>query len=217
MIKLITFDCYGTLVDTAPFYEAAGEIGVQHQIDRGLFQKAFELYEDRMMYGEYFMPYEQVIEQALRYCAHDFNYEYENADLTQMLTVQANLKVFPEVIDFLKTMKAKGIQLGIMTDASLPILKQNLAQIPVEFDYLYTSDQLNCYKPTLNFFGQVADQLTATNEEHLHIAAGYWWDIIPCQRLNWQRIWVNRKQAQALPTTVMQHEVADLTAAIDLI
>ena len=74
MIKLITFDCYGTLVDTAPFYEAAGEIGVQHQIDRGLFQKAFELYEDRMMYGEYFMPYEQVIEQALRYCAHDFNY-----------------------------------------------------------------------------------------------------------------------------------------------
>ena len=52
MIKLITFDCYGTLVDTAPFYEAAGEIGVQHQIDRGLFQKAFELYEDRMMYGE---------------------------------------------------------------------------------------------------------------------------------------------------------------------
>lgn len=114
-------------------------------------------------------------------------------------------------------MKEKGIQLGIMTDASLAILKQNIAQMPVEFDYLYTSDQLNCYKPKLAFFSQVADQLTVTNEEHLHIAAGYWWDIIPCQRINWQRIWVNRNQAESLPTTPMQHEVADLTTAIALI
>ena len=54
MNKILTFDCYGTLLDTSNLYAYIQKIGDKKG---GFGKKAVEIfhnYEDRLMYGEYF-------------------------------------------------------------------------------------------------------------------------------------------------------------------
>ena len=68
MDKVLTFDCYGTLLDTQPLYDYIGAVAETNGLPK---EKAIEIfcnYEDRLMYGEEFIPYDKLLFEILTYC-----------------------------------------------------------------------------------------------------------------------------------------------------
>jgi 2-haloacid dehalogenase len=80
-----------------------------------------------------------------------------------------------------------------MSNSDDDIISYNAKSIGVPFKHIFTAEQLRCYKPSIRFFEHVHRALHVDSQNHTHIAAGFWWDIIPGKKLHWRRIWVNRR------------------------
>ena len=115
--------------------------------------------------------------------------EYKN-----IIDIHKNFKPFPDVIKNLKELKAKGYKLFLMSNTIHSIMKCNLNSLENVFDGVFTAEDTKCYKPNLKFFEYVEKHIGFDRSEHCHIAKGYWWDIVPCSKLGWRKIWVNRQK-----------------------
>lgn len=72
--KILTFDCYGTLLDTKPLTELIKKIAVTHGLNGERANAIFTAFEDRLMYGEdHYIPFDELIAEDLRYCDSALN------------------------------------------------------------------------------------------------------------------------------------------------
>ena len=63
----ITFDCYGTLLDTRPIRTQFMTFSARHGIDGQAAWHQFESWEDRLMYGETTLPFTTLLKRDLQY------------------------------------------------------------------------------------------------------------------------------------------------------
>ncbi|MCO7126429.1 HAD hydrolase-like protein [Sporolactobacillus shoreicorticis] len=209
MAELLTFDCYGTLIDTAPFWKELKKIAEENGIDKSSLVTTYVNYEDRLMYGEgLFTVYSDIIYKTLQYCEMELNSGKLTDQYERLIKVHKELSPFPEVITTLKSLKSKGYQTSVMSNSDWDIMRSNLESLKNDFDSIYLAEDLHAYKPQLSFFEQVQNELR-TNQ-HVHIAAGFWWDMVPAQRMNWRRIWVNRQAKKGLQNCMPYSEVKTL-------
>lgn len=203
---MLTFDCYGTLIDTAPFWKEIGRIGEEFGINKTLMVNTFATFEERLMYGEgLFWVYSDVIYRALQYSEMELGVGKLTDQYERLIKVHKELRPFPEVTATLKALKAKGYPTFIMSNSDWNIMTNNLDSLDHDFDDVYLAEDLQAYKPQLSFFKQVQNKLSTNC--HVHIAAGFWWDIVPAKRMNWRRIWVNRQSKKGLQKAMPYGEV----------
>lgn len=203
---MLTFDCYGTLIDTAPFWKEIGRIGEEFGINKTLMVNTFATFEERLMYGEgLFWVYSDVIYRALQYSEMELGVGKLTDQYERLIKVHKELRPFPEVTATLKALKAKGYPTFIMSNSDWNIMTNNLDSLDHDFDDVYLAENLQAYKPQLSFFKQVQNKLSTNH--HVHIAAGFWWDIVPAKRMNWRRIWVNRQSKKGLQKAMPYREV----------
>ena len=68
----ITFDCYGTLLDTRPIRTQFMTFSARHGIDGQAAWHQFESWEDRLMYGETTVPFTTLLKRDLQYLEMTF-------------------------------------------------------------------------------------------------------------------------------------------------
>lgn len=217
MDKVLTFDCYGTLIDTAPMYGELFKIGEENGLSGGDVQNIFINYEDRLMYGEPFMPYDKLVYEALGYCDMELNTHVVQREFDRILQAHKTLTAFPEVTETLRRLKGRGCELCLMSNSLPDIMDKNLKALDNVFDRVFLASEVKCYKPRLSFFQQVNEALRLKERAHCHIAAGYWWDIVPAARMGWRKIWVNRKGCNGSAAHAPYGEVAALDQVIPLL
>ncbi|GGL43567.1 HAD family hydrolase [Sporolactobacillus putidus] len=209
MADILTFDCYGTLIDTSAFWEELERVASEQGINKTSMVNTYGKFEERLMYGEgLFTAYSDIIYKALQYCEMELNVEKLTDQYDRLIKVHQKLSPYPEVIDTLKSLKSKGYRTAIMSNSDWNIMRYNLKSLVHEFDAVYLAEDLHAYKPQLSFFEQVQNKLTTNH--HVHIAAGFWWDIVPAQRMNWRRIWINRRSKKGLQNCMPYTEVKNL-------
>lgn len=192
MKKLITFDCYGTLIDTAPYLQEIAKIGEEHQIDGQKLRDIYELNEARLMYAEPYLSLDELMREALERCDVMMGTSFMKDEYDRMLRVQMSLKAFPEVVSTLKELAQRGYERVIMSNSCRAIMEQNLKALDHQIDDLVLAEDVHAYKPQLTFFQQAEDILSTRERTHCHVAQGYFEDIIPGKRLGWNCVWVNR-------------------------
>lgn len=192
MAKLVTFDCYGTLIDTDPYYKAVGEAGKKVGVDAGKMLKTYIDIQERVMYGEPLTFFNDLILRVLEYCEMELNCNGLTAQYDSLRSVLHSVQPFPEVNETLAALKQKGCKIAIMSNSVIDIMKHHIAALGTEFDGVYLAEEMYCYKPRIEFFIRTAEKVGIKIDNHVHVAAGYWWDIIPARQLGWNRIWVNR-------------------------
>lgn len=214
MTDLLTFDCYGTLIDTSAFWKELEAIALEQGINKTLMVNTYGNFEERLMYGEgIFTVYSDLIYKTLQYCEMELGVEKLTDHYDRLIKVHRDLSPFPEVIDTLKSLKSKGYQTAIMSNSDWNIMRYNLESLEHDFDAVYLAEDLHAYKPQLSFFEQVHSKLSTNH--HVHIAAGFWWDMVPAQRMNWRRIWVNRQSKKGLQNCMPYGEVSELNEVIN--
>lgn len=78
-LGVLTFDCYETLLDLS----CVGQIAQEYGVDSKKAWTFFSSYEDRLMYGESFRSFEQLIREILRFV--DFEMRTDGFKKTQIV------------------------------------------------------------------------------------------------------------------------------------
>ncbi|WP_416347420.1 HAD family hydrolase [Allobaculum sp. JKK-2023] len=87
----------------------------------------------------------------------------------------------------------RGWQLVLLSNTDHLRREKHLEVLDHCFDGAVIADEVHCYKPDLSFFRIAEKQYLRDGKNHIHIAAGYWWDIVPATKLGWKKIWVDRR------------------------
>lgn len=197
-MKILTFDCYGTLLNTDSLYEYIFNLASKHNLDGKEAKNIFINYEDRLMYGEEYIKYDELIRQVLDYCDLEMNTDIFKDEYSNIIEIHKGFKPFPDVIENLEYLKEEGYKLYLMSNSIHSIVDYHLKEMNNVFDEVFLAEDTHCYKPNLKFFKFVEESLNLDKSEHCHIAKGYFWDIVPCSKLGWNKIWVNRKNQKGM-------------------
>jgi 2-haloacid dehalogenase len=135
-----------------------------------------------------------------------------------LLEEYRRLRPFHEVPEALQRL-ATHFELCLMSNSERDVITANVRALPTDFASVFTAEDVGCYKPDLRFFRIVADRLHFDDPliKHVHVAAGFWYDVIPAATLGWKRIWVNRNHAKGDERYRPYGEAANLSSAAELI
>ena len=193
MYDIITFDCYGTLVDweggiTQAMIGAARERGVELKSAEVL--AAYHDVEPELQRSEY-RSYREVLGDAACAVARRLNWELA-ADAAGFLAESlVDWNPFPDTGPALRALKSAGFQLGILSNIDNDLLAGTLRHLPVAFDLIVTAQDVRSYKPAHAHFIRARELMD--DRRWLHAAQSYFHDVEPACELGIPTVWINRK------------------------
>ncbi|MEA5059183.1 MAG: HAD hydrolase-like protein [Candidatus Pelethousia sp.] len=214
--KVITFDCYGTLLDTASFEEELGRIAEENGLNPTEIQALFACNEARMMYAEPFRRLDTLIPAILERCDMQLGAHCMARYGERMIEAQKALRPFPEVLGTLQILKKRGYSLALMSNSCHTIMAGNAAALGSPFEQMVLAEDVRAYKPQLSFFEMAESVLDLKNAQHCHVAQGYFYDVIPAAQMGWKRLWINRCGELGNPAQQPYTEVRSLEQILPL-
>ncbi len=212
-IQVITFDCYGTLIDWETgiwnaFREAADADGVK--LDRAHVTDSYHAVEAMVERGSY-RPYRDVLAETARRVAAECGWTISQEQAEFLPRSLPRWLPFPDTNGAL-TQLAERYRLGILSNVDEDLLTRTCEHFPVEFDFWVTADRVESYKPDLAHF-EAARPFVGDSTGWLHVAQSLYHDVAPARCVGLPVVWVNRKGERPGPETpAPAREVPDLSA-----
>jgi 2-haloacid dehalogenase len=195
--EVLTFDCYGTLIDWETGITAALQpILRRHgaELDDEKVLETFAEFEAAAERGPY-RRYREVLATCLRGFGHRYRFTPTDDELQSFSVSVADWPAFPDSAGALAALK-RCFKLGVLTNMDDDLFALSNKRLGVTFDYIITAEQVGSYKPALNHF-QVAFERTGLPKERiLHIAQSLFHDHVPAKQLGLDTIWVNRRHGK---------------------
>ncbi len=207
---VITFDCYGTLIDwergiAGAFSEAAAEDGVR--LDANEVLRAYARIEPEVE-REKFRPYREVLQETASRVARMLGWRVPYERCSFLPLSLPRWKPFPDTNGALSQLVAAGCSLGILSNVDDDLLAETRKHFNVTFDLIITAQQVRSYKPAPAHFLAARERIGGAR--WLHAAQSNFHDVVPCNALGIPTAWINRKGEAALPGGTPVHEFADL-------
>ncbi len=190
--EVITFDCYGTLIDwesgiSDSFAAAATREG--RTVSRQEVLRAHAEIEPAVQATSY-RPYREVLAAVAVGTAERLGWGLPRDRATFLADGLGDWKPFPDTNSALERLTARGITLGILSNIDDDLLEATLRHFTVDFDFLVTAEQVKSYKPAHAHFERAREQIG--DRPWLHAAASYFHDVAPAYELGIPVAWVNR-------------------------
>src|SRR5215475_1885787 len=188
-IRLITFDCYGTLIDWENGMLAALRPMFSHHGDAQLLEHYGEI-EAEMEAGPY-LAYRQVLSRTVQEMGRRMGVaisEQQGAAFAESLT---RWQPFPDTVTALQSMK-RQFRLGIISNVDDDLFAETRKKLEVEFDFVVTAQQVQSYKPAYKNFEEALRRGSVSKEQMIHAGQSLYHDIAPANALGIRNVWVNR-------------------------
>jgi len=191
--RLLTFDCYGTLIDwEAGIFSALRPILDAHGKnipDPALLELYGEL-EAEAEAGEY-STYRNVLERVMCGIGRRLGFDSSEAEARALPESIANWQPFPDTVGSLQRLKQR-YKLAVLSNIDDDLFALTASKLPVSFDYVVTAQQARCYKPCLKLFQVAEERCGVPRSAWLHVGQSIYHDVIPAQSLGISTVWVNR-------------------------
>lgn len=214
-IELVTFDCYGTLIDwesgiTNAFQSEAARDGLK--LSREEIIAAY-MAEEPVVEAEGFKVYRAVLAEVASRVATRLGWEFDPERAVFLAASLPHWQPFADTNAALERLATK-FGLGILSNTDDDLLTLTRRHFPVEFDLIVTAQQVKSYKPGLSHFDEAIARMG--KEGMLHAAQSYYHDVVPARKMDLPVVWVNRKNEKPAPGGPMPtHEVSNLTELAD--
>ncbi|UCG86086.1 MAG: HAD hydrolase-like protein [Gemmatimonadota bacterium] len=190
---IITFDCYGTLIDwetgiTEAIAGAALETGVS--LERSSIIEAYHEVEPEVEAGQY-RSYRDVLHDTALGVARRLGWTLGDEQARFLAESLPGWPPFDDSNPALLVLREQGYRLGILSNVDDDLLRGTLSHFQVEFDLLITAEQVESYKPADGHFLRARQVIGRSR--WLHAAQSYFHDIVPACALGVPVAWVNRK------------------------
>jgi len=198
--KVLTFDCYGTLIDwesgiwdaLQPLLMANGRA----DIDRDAALLAFAEAESGQQAATPDMLYPEVLANVHRALARRFEMT-SSIDMDRVFgNSVSHWPAFPDTADALRLLK-RHFRLVILSNVHRDGFAASNRKLGVEFDAIYTAQDVGSYKPTPGNFDYMLERLSSDlglgAPDVLHTAQSMFHDHAPAAKAGLPRAWIDRQ------------------------
>jgi 2-haloalkanoic acid dehalogenase type II len=212
---IITFDCYGTLVDwetgiSSAFLEAARADGVT--LHREEVLRAYAELEP-VVQAESYRSYREVLNETERRVAGRFDWHPSAKHGSFLAESLPHWRPFADTNPALERLAAAGYRLGILSNVDDDLLAGTLRRLNAGFELLVTAQQVGSYKPAHGHFLTARERIA--DRRWLHAAQSYFHDVVPAGALSIPAAWINRKREAAPGRASPVREMQTLTELAD--
>ncbi len=196
-VQLVTFDCYGTLIDwETGVYEAFQKEADRDgfTIDREVLIPRFIEIQREIQSGSYEL-YAEVLRRTAVRVAAELGWELESSRAQFLPDSVPRWMPFRETNAQLERF-AKKYDTGILSNIDDKLLGATRRHFRTDFDLVVTAQQVRSYKPDPAHFKECARRIEKRKKNWVHVASGYPTDIEPCLQQKVAVIWVNRHGEQ---------------------
>jgi 2-haloacid dehalogenase len=198
--RVLTFDCYGTLVD----WEAGIVAALRPVLDRA----GVAVDDERLLalHGELeaaaeagpYRPYRDVLGEVLRGLGDRLGFAPTEAERAAFGASVGEWPPFPDAPAGLAALKRR-FKLAIVSNVDDDLFARSNERLGVGFDWIVTAQQVKSYKPAPAHFLAALDRIGLPPGQVLHVAQSLYHDHVPAKRLGLRTVWVNRRHGRAGP------------------
>ena len=217
-VEILTFDCYGTLIDWGTgLGEAIAELAERHAVAAPLERllAEWEAIQFKMISGRY-RKYRDILADSLSHTFAVHGIELPAIERHLLGDRLPEWKAFPDTVNSLTRLKRK-YKLAILSNIDDDLLAGSLPKLGVEFEELVTAEGVKSYKPNLAHFTEALRRFERPADAFLHCAFGFKYDQRAALAIGMQTMWVKRpgwiRDDDAEPT----FETPDLAGLVDLL
>jgi len=216
---LLTFDCYGTLVDwESGILAAVRPVLAAHGVSRE-DEAILALHAELEPEAEKppYRSYREVLARVVEGMGRKLGFEPSESERGSLAASIAGWPPFPDTVESLRRLEAR-YALGVISNVDDDLFEATARGLGIRFDGVVTAMQAGAYKPDLRVFRTALDAFGVPRERILHVAQSLFHDVAPARSLGVATVWVNRRAGRTGPgatppsTAVPDLEVGDLAS-----
>jgi 2-haloalkanoic acid dehalogenase type II len=200
--EVLTFDCYGTLIDwesgivdaLGPWLQANGVAA-----DRERMLAAFSTVESPQQQATPGMRYSELLAEVHAAVARDFGLAPDAEAARAFGASVRNWPAFPDSAQALNYLK-QHYQLVILSNVDRASFAHSSRQLGVAFDAVYTAEDIGSYKPDPRNFEYLLEHLGErgiAKAQILHTAESLYHDHLPARRFGLATCWIHRRAGKS--------------------
>jgi len=200
--RILTFDCYGTLIDwetgilalVRPWLAVAG----RSDIPDDLLLSAFALHQARHQQTRPTLLYPEVLSRTWGDVAATFGLPDSPDQCAAFAASAGDWPPFPDTVAALRRLFGR-FALAILSNVDEASLLRSLRLLEVPFLLTVTAERVGSYKPAAPHFETAIAELAARGypkESILHVAQSRHHDVDPASRFGIPTVWVDRRHGK---------------------
>ena len=197
--KILTFDCYGTLIDWETgilrvlrlWAREHSLAASDNELLRVFAREESEL--ERMMSG---VLYPDVLRAVMNQIAVDYDVEPNPEDADALARSVGDWPPFPDSAAALARLKRR-FKLGIISNVNHASFAHSDEKLGIDWDLVITAEDAGAYKPDRRPFQMafdVLEEMGIEKGEILHVAQSLFHDHVPAKELGLATVWVDRRR-----------------------
>jgi 2-haloacid dehalogenase len=190
-IEVLTFDCYGTLID----WESGLLAGLRAVVGDGdtddELLEAYGRAEARAEAGDW-LPYRQVLGRGLAAVCAARGIAPTDQQLADFGTSVADWPAFADAAAALDRLRRR-FRLGVITNCDDDLFAGSNRRLGEPFEWVVTAQQAQAYKPSQRNFELALGRIGRPREAILHVAQSMYHDHVPGQQMGLATAWIDRR------------------------
>jgi 2-haloacid dehalogenase len=199
--KVLTFDCYGTLIDwETGMIEALEPLTRQvgHPLSRNQILEAHARHESRQQHQTPAMRYPDLLAVVYKRLAEEWEVPVRWDDCT---AYGQSIRDWPAFSDSASALEylTQHYKLVVLSNLDNRSFALSNAKLNVDFDAVYTAEDIGSYKPDLRNFDYMIERLADRGfgkSDILHTAESLFHDHKPAYERGLASCWIHRRHAQ---------------------
>lgn len=190
---VLTFDCYGTLIDWETGILTA--LRTAHPegwpaSDEKLLER-FAIHEGAAERGDYRL-YRDVLAQTVLGIGNDFGVAITDDAARRFADSVGDWPAFPDSTAALRRL-GQRFKLAVITNCDNDLFAASNERLGVRFDWVITAEQARSYKPSVKNFELAFATISVPRERILHVAQSLYHDHVPAKSLGMTTVWIDRR------------------------
>ena len=190
---LLTFDCYGTLVDweagivtaTASACRTHGKSPSDAAVLAAFGDAEHVVQEER------YRTYREVLALTFDRMGHALGFRPTTHECESFAASVGDWPAFADTVEALQRLGAR-YRLGIVSNVDDDLFAETRKKLAIDFDWVVTAQQVGSYKPAPAHFEEMVMRSRIPRDRTLHVAQSLFHDIGPAAVLGYATVHVNR-------------------------
>ena len=190
-IEVLTFDCYGTLIDWESGLLSALRAVVGREGTNDDLLETYGRSEAKAEAGKW-LPYRSVLQMGLTDVCAERGVAPTDRQLAAFGASVAEWPAFPDSAAALANLRQR-FKLGVVTNCDDDLFAASNGKLGEPFDWIITAQQAQSYKPSRHNFELALERIGRPARAVLHVAQSLYHDHVPAQAMGLATAWINRR------------------------
>lgn len=223
MYKLITFDIYSASLDingsAIPVIQRVLHVSEEFA---GLFFQTWRTQQWNYLLlnnniDDGYQNYSYITEAVLDYTCKKYEIQINELQKKELMDIWISFHAWPEAKSVIDEIKNRGYLVAMLSNGDENMLLPLQKSTGITFDYLFSGDQVRCYKPNKKIYYNIFKGLELDINEHLHVA-GSMFDVIGAKAAGLNCVWSNRYKEHLLDSRFKpDYEIFNLKELLNIL